>query len=56
MKGTQIKIETHGSDIPVIGQIIDIAIHDKAEYVIIKLPDQQSKEIRLDKILTLTPL
>ena len=33
MNDTQIKIETDASDRPFIGQIIDISIHDKAEYV-----------------------
>jgi len=56
INGKQVKIETDAADAPILGRIIDISIHDRAEYVIIKTASQQSKEIRLDKILTVTEL
>ena len=56
MHGTRVKIKTDASDPPVTGQIIDVVIHDKAEYVIINMGSGQSKEIRLDKIINITPL
>ncbi|NNJ91187.1 MAG: hypothetical protein HKP55_05895 [Gammaproteobacteria bacterium] len=56
MNGTQLKIETEAAEMPMIGQVIDISIHDKAEYVTIKTTSQHLKEIRLDKILKMTPL
>jgi transcriptional antiterminator Rof (Rho-off) len=56
INGTRVKIEMDADDMPIIGQIIDISIHDKAEYVTIKTTSQQLKEIRLDKIQAMTPL
>ena len=56
MQGTRVKIDTDDSDTPLTGRIIDISIHDKAEYLIIQTTGQQSKEVRLDKILNMTPL
>jgi len=56
MRGTQVKIETATSDIPLIGRIIDVSIHDKAEYVILITDSEQTQEIRLDRILRITSL
>ena len=56
MRGTQVKIETTTSDIPLIGRIIDVSIHDKAEYVILMSDSEQTQEIRLDRILRITAI
>jgi transcriptional antiterminator Rof (Rho-off) len=54
MKGISVKIETGSAELPLIGRIIDISIHDKAEYIIVKTASQQTLEIRLDRILGIT--
>lgn len=56
MHGTRLSIETASSGIPVIGRIMDVTIHDKAEYVVLKTSNGQTQEIRLDQILAMTPL
>ena len=56
MHGSQVKIDMIASDRPIIGRIVDVSIHDKAEYVILTTDSEQRQEIRLDKILSVTPL
>jgi len=56
MHGNRVSIETHTSEAAVIGRIVDVSTHDKAEYVIIETGSQQQQEIRLDQILKMTPL
>jgi transcriptional antiterminator Rof (Rho-off) len=53
-RGSLVNLKTDTPDSTVTGRIIDITIHDKAEYVVVETENRQTIEIRLDHIQTIT--
>ena len=53
-RANTVTISTGPADAPITGRILDISIHDKAEFLVIREENGETSEIRLDHIQKIT--